>query len=363
MAILILKKKNITLCMKLINRILQLFKAIIENPLSLLRFSLSILLGKKLVGYLQYLGELANNAQYELSKTWFTNLLPELLIDYDAHILQNLKLIVIIFALSASIGFLGRLSLLILAFLSFYILGLIEGIGSFDHHLSLSCQVIFALSLVPGSMRLSMDFLLLKFYKRLKKKYVAFNKTPKWSINLILLLVALTYFSAGISKLRYGNGIKWLDGSTLSFYLKEQTLKYDEGDMQLIIGDSKITDKKKWKDSYGFIAHTYANFQSSKKMNVIANYIASNKFLVVILSIGSVMLELLCFIVFINSKYRNIYLISAIIFHSSIGALMGISFRQYRLICFCLIDWNYLINVLKTYVKKIKLKQIPYFTR
>ena len=161
-----------------------------------------------------------------------------------------------------------------------------------------------------------------------------------------------------MSKLRYGNGVNWLDGSTLGFYLKEKTLTFKEGEKQLIIGDNKITQKEKWKDRFGFKAHAYANYQSSKKMRLIANYIASHKFLLVILSVGSIIFELFGFIVFFNSKYRNIYLISAVLFHLSIGALMGISFRQYRLIALCLIDWNYLLNSISSKYKKLGLSKL-----
>ena len=338
--------------MKIIIKIIILFKAIIAQPLSILRFSLSILMGKYLLERLNDIYSLENISQYALSKTWFLKLLPDSFLTLDISQYNILKYSILISALCAAIGFLGRLNLLILAFLCFYIFGIGEGIGVFDHHASLPSQVIFALALVPGSMKLSLDYLFLYIYYKQKRWNLNFKDNPKWGLNLILMLLVLTYFAAGASKLRYGKGTSWMDGSTLGFYLKERTFEYSDGDSQLIIGDNKISKDEKWKDKYGFIAHTYGNFQSSKKMNAVADYIANNKVLIIALSIGSVLFELFGFIVFFNSKYRNLYLISAIIFHMSIGSLMGISFRQYRLICFCLIDWVSFFNFLENRFKQ-----------
>ncbi len=341
--------------MKIGIKLIGLLRLVIAQPLSILRFSLSILMGKYVLERLNAIFQLENNIQYALSKTWFTSLLPDAFLVLDSNLYTTVKFLIIVSAFGAALGILGRLNLLVLAFLCFYVFGVGEGIGVFDHHTSLPSQVIFALALVPGSMKLSIDYLLMHFYNKRKNRVLDFASNPKWGLNLVLALVAITYFSAGVSKLRYGHGMSWMDGSTLGFYLKERTIKYEGGESQLIIGDSKIKENEKWKDEFGFIAHTYGNFQTNKKLNDIAEYIANNKFLVVALSIGSVLFELLAFVVFINSKYRNIYLISAIVFHLSIGSLMGISFRQYRLICFFLIDWDY---YLRFTFKKLKMQHL-----
>lgn len=341
--------------MKVICKLYTVVIALLNQPLSLLRFALSILLGKKIIEQLYFINQVLDNDGYQLSTTWFTSLLPDTWFIFNETYVNTLFIIIIVVAIAAAIGFLGRLSLFTLAFLSYYIFGVSEGIGIFDHHMSLPTQVILALALVPGSMKLSMDYLLLKYvYLKEKTPLFQFSKNPKWGFNLVLALVVLTYFTAGISKLRYGHGINWLDGSTLGFYLKERTNLYQQGDKQLIIGDAKITEDKKWKDHYGFIAHTYANYQTSPRLTAISEYVANNKILLILLSIGSVLFELLAFIAFINSKYRNIYLASAIIFHLSIGALMGISFRQYRVICFFLIDWIAIFNFILEKTKSIK---------
>ena len=332
-----------------------IFYTFINQPLSVLRFALSILLGKKIIEQVYFIYDVTDIGNYALSKTWFTSILPDVFFDFNPTYFKIYVISIALVAITAAIGILGRVSLVILAFFSFYIFGVSEGIGIFDHHASLPTQVILALALVPGSMKLSIDYFLLKYwYFKDKTPFSQVSKNPKWGFNLILALVAITYFTAGVSKLRYGHGIQWLDGATLGFYLKEKTYLYDKGDVQLIIGDSNLAEEDKWKDTFGFIAHTYANYQIEPKLTAIAAYVSNSKWLLIALSIGSVLFELLAFVVFINSRYRNIYLISAIIFHLSIGALMGISFRQYRLICLCLIDWNLIIGYVSEKLKGLK---------
>lgn len=335
--------------MSVLNKLSAAVYTILNQPLSVLRFGLAILLGKKTIEQLYFIYDVTDNGSYALSKTWFTSVLPPSFFDFSPGYFKILVIVIAVVAITAAVGFLGRLNLLFLAFFSFYIFGVSEGIGIFDHHASLPTQVILALALVPGSMKLSIDYALLKYgFFKGKMPFPHVSNNPKWGFNLILALVAVTYFTAGISKLRYGHGLNWLDGQTLGFYLKEKTYLYKEGDVQLIIGDSNLPDDHKWKDALGFIGHTYANYQVSPKLRAIAGYVANNRVLLIALSVGSVLFELLAFVVFINSRYRNIYLISAIVFHLSIGALMGISFRQYRFICFCLMDWN----LIATYLSK-----------
>ncbi len=47
---------------------------------------------------------------------------------------------------------------------------------------------------------------------------LAGTPVPRWGTQLMLVLIVLLFFSAGVSKLRY-SGLAWADGQTLSFYL------------------------------------------------------------------------------------------------------------------------------------------------
>jgi hypothetical protein len=192
-------------------------------------------------------------------------------------------------------------------------------------------------------MRLSFDLLIIKLFRN--KEYLKiFNDTPKkWGLNLILLLLIATYLTAGISKLRFG-GLEYLDGETIGFYIQERTFEFDNGSHKLIIGDSNLTNEDKWKDKFGLKAYAYSNITSSERIKGIQMYIASSPNILKIITFCSIVFEFLGFIVFFGSKYRNIYLCFAFMFHTVIGLLMGFTFYQYRLICILLIDWRSILN-------------------
>lgn len=356
-----LKKKNTTHYTKIKGIIKNTLEFLMGNPLSVLRFFLSLMVGWILFGYLYNINRVSNIMSYELSETWFIGLLPDTLLSLDMDSYIYLKIVILISSICAAFGILGRLNLIVLSILSFFLIGISEGIGVFDHQMSLTSQVILILALVPGTMKISIDYYLYKKYFKKNKKENNGVETPKWGFNLILGLLMVTYLTAGISKVRYG-GFKWFDGSTLSFYLQDPTDKYPTGSRQLIIGDDNIKEIDKWKDKYGFIGHTYGNYQVNKTANKIATWISSKPFLVSFFSILTVLLEVSGFVMFFNSRFRNIFLFSIFMMHTTIGFLMGLSFRPYRLICLCLIDWKFLImnaNYQYKYIKnRIGIKTI-----
>ena len=144
-----------------------MFKALrflLNHPLSILRFTLSVLIWKKVLEDLFFIYEITDSAHYTLSKTWFTSVLPDAFFIFDSSHFSFFHALILITTIGATIGFLWRLSLIILGILSFYVFGVSEGIGIFNHHLSLPTQVIIALALVPGSMKLSIDYILVNFY-------------------------------------------------------------------------------------------------------------------------------------------------------------------------------------------------------
>lgn len=339
------------------NKISCFISFLLGNPLSFLRFLLSLVVGRSAYHHLRMLSSTANNAPYELSKTWITNILPDSLLMFGQDNYVFWSSLVVITAFGAAFGVLGRLNLLILAFLSFIIVGTVEGIGVYDHEMSLASQVILVLALVPGSMKLSFDYLIKYVYSRIKKISFCIGKTPKWSVNLVLLVLALTYLTAGISKVRYG-GWEWFNGSTLGFYIQEKTAKFEPGEQQLLIGSDEILESDKWKDKFGLRGHAYGNYRTSKVAYDIGVWIVSKKPMLIFLSVTTVLFEVLGFIMFINGRYRNLFLLSAIILHTSIGFLMGLEFTPYRLICICLIDWKSIFKTINSKYKSVRLQYI-----
>lgn len=328
--------------MKPLRRVIEFM---ILYPLSVLRILLPWPYLRVLYNYLKSI-PIAENGSYtdaHIIKTWWIELLPDSMIVFDEKLLFTYSILLIFCVIGASVGLFGRLNLLILALLGFLIGGLTEAWGFFDHNLSLSSQVILILALVPQSMNLSVDSWVIE---KFNSKKMRLNKSSRWGVNLILILLALTYFTAGISKLKYG-GSEWLNGSTLTFYLKNHPSDYNEGSRQLLIGNDQLAEKLKWKDQFAFHAHTYGNYQSNKWLRQSTDWIASRPYLVIFLSYATIFFEIFGFILFVNSRFRNLYLVSAILMHTTIGLMMGLYFNHYRLICFCLIDWSYFLNRIK----------------
>ncbi|MBT8183886.1 MAG: hypothetical protein KJN76_03530 [Eudoraea sp.] len=327
--------------MKLINSILI---SLFNNPLSVMRFALPWLVAKVAYDQLNTIHNTAYNFIPWYSKTWFLQLMPDSWLSFGEGS-EILFVVLLLSAAGASMGIAGRLCLFLLAGLEFFIGGSFETLGIFDHNSSLSSQVLLVLALVPGSMRISVDYYIYKRIFRNRRPKIPGSPPPKWGLNLILVLLVLTYFTAGVSKIRHG-GLKWLDGATLGFYLENYVADYPGGEQQLLIANSNADSAKQWKDGIGFEAHTYGNYQYRTSFKKLSNWIAARPVLVIVISVITILFEFAWFIVFINSKYRNIYLLAAIITHTMIGVLMGLYFLHYRFICLCLLDWN---QILKTF--------------
>ncbi len=320
------------------------FELVLDNPLSVLRFCLALIMGSGTVNKLKTVSSIDLYTAEALSKTWIVSLFPDGMFSFVQEMYFPFLVLIILSALGAAFGLLGRFNLFMLALLSFLLGGFVEGLGNFDHNYSLPSQILLILALVPGSMRISMDSLLFK-------KFFSFgphpaNPTSKWGLQLVLTLVVVTYFTARISKIRYG-GTDWLDGSTLTFYLQNHSSRYPSGSQQLLIANGFGSQTEHWKDNYGFQAHTYGNYQRSAFNEKIADWLVSKPAVVSFFALMTIIIEVCAFVVFFNSKWRNAYLIMAILMHTSIGILMGLFFTKYRLICFLLLDWRLIINTAK----------------
>ena len=338
MAILMLRPINIPGCMRQINKIII---ALLNNPLCMMRFVLPTLVAKVAFDQLTIIYFNGYTHVPGFSKTWFLQMLPETWLTFNPGS-GLFFMMIILSAVGATFGLAGRLWLLILAVLEFYIGGVFETMGIFDHNSSLSSQVLLVLALVPGSMRISVDnYLQRRFFK--PSSTTAREFPPKWGLSLILILLVLTYFTAGISKIRHG-GIKWLDGETLGFYLENYVADYPGSEQQLLIANKAGETDHLWKDNLGFEAHTYGNYQYRKAFIKLGQWVAERPALVIAISVITIVFEFAWFVVFINSRYRNLYLIAAIITHTMIGVLMGLYFLHYRLICLFLLDWNLMLR-------------------
>jgi hypothetical protein len=317
--------------------------------LSILRIVLVFFSGRACLHHINIIYDFQSDSPAIYFHTWFLKLLPEQLQTLHPNGEFFLEVGVIVLCAGAMAGIFGRLCLLLLSLVMFYVFGFNSAYGIFDHHNSLSSQVIFILAFIPGSMVLSIDnFLLNKFVGKKINGEEKNSQYPAWGFRLILTVVALTYFTSGLSKVRYG-GIEWMDGKTLSFYLSGSVTQHPAGLRQLMIADEQ--HDKTWKDSVSLNAHIYGN-QHRGAMAKIAKWLSDHSLLIALAAFITVIFELMGPVVFINNRWRTFYLLGAIAMHTTIGALMGLGFLQYKIICFFLIDWQYIASV----INSLKLK-------
>ena len=307
-----------------------------------MRFLLPLLVAKVVYDQLNIIYANSYNHIPSFSKTWLLQLVPDTWLNFGPES-EIFYILIVLSLIGATFGIAGRLSLLLLAGLEFLIGGSFESLGIFDHNSSLSSQVLFILALVPGSMRISVDYFI--YRKFVKPDKASDGPVPKWGLNLILIVLVLTYFTAGVSKIRHG-GLEWLDGKTLSFYLENYVADFPGAEQQLLIANQEGNSEGLWKDSLGLEAHTYGNYQGKPRYKQLANWLVEHPFWVAVIAIITILFEFAWFTVFINSRFRNAYLILAIITHTSIGILMGLYFLHYRIICLCLLDWKQILNAI-----------------
>lgn len=266
--------------------------------------------------------------------------------------LSNFKIVFITVGFLAMVGLFTRVSLFVFGLLLIYLMGTQALMGWFDHEAGASSQVLLVLALAPGSKAFSMDRLIRWVYHRGQGKMKSLQSAlvgppvSMWGMRLILILLAATYFTAGMSKIRFSEG-RWWDGETLTFYLDGRASSYRDTDVQRFFGAEDLPQDQRWRDGFGIQAHHYMNAQNHPAKTMIGKTIASYGWIMILLSVGTLVLELVAPAILIDGWIRLLVLISFIILHVSIGFLMNISFRELLVLDFFLIDWAWVSNRLQ----------------
>ena len=265
----------------------------------------------------------------------------------------------VIFAVSAFgalAGIFTRPSLFVFGLFVIYQTGFKTSLGVFDHSNSLVSQVILILAFIPGSKNLSADRLV-QWLRQPRAERSSFwemlsNPTDKiWGVRLLLMLLACVYFTAGLSKLRYG-GSDWLDGKTLTHYLDGSAASSKDFEPPIYLSSAEVSAAEKWKDGFGLYAYSYGNRQNSPLAVKAGKFIAEKPAVIMALSVLTVLFELSSFCLLLGRWPRTVYLLGAIFLHTSIGFFMGLTFIQFRIICFLLIDWVWLFRQLQGFAKR-----------
>ena len=311
-----------------------LFSRLGSHPLGLLRFCL--------VGYLS-LVELprllmslaaANEIAAEFRHTpWILNYLP-LPFPMPAEDIQLFGLGLLLLGILASLGVFTRVTLGLFSLGWIYLSASDSAWGWHDHGPSLICQVLLVLCFAPGAAAHSIDRYLWRRSRAAGESvdsYIGDRQAKRWGLTLILCLVALFYFTSGASKLRFG-GMRWIDGSTLSFYLSGKSLS---SHIQQLSGRESIPSDQKWRDGIGVDYYLYG-----ARPNAIAKRLADSKPIMVVASISAVLIELLMPLILFSRRARALLLPAAAGFHIGVYYLMGISFLSWVVLDLCLALWS-----------------------
>jgi hypothetical protein len=116
---------------------------------------------------------------------------------------------------AALVGFFTRTSLFVFALGTWIFVAHLFSYGDRHHTEALFCIFLLLLALAPSGERLSVDTLLRR--RRHASDVVAasgMSDLALWPLKVVHVLLAITYFSTGMSKLLY-SGLRWLNGYTL----------------------------------------------------------------------------------------------------------------------------------------------------
>lgn len=213
---------------------------------------------------------------------------------------------------AAVLGVLTRVSLAVVAVGFVVTYGVMSGWGFFNHTPAIGGQLVIALVVVPGSTAWSVDRLLLTWWRRRRGAVLSWRDglaplVPRFGELLLLLVVGSLYFASGFAKVRYDVG-DWLDGSTLQFYL---TGGASRGNMWIGPAD---TD---------FISAYVYGAQPPGWLRRLA----TSTLLCAVLSWVTLVVELGApFFLLAGGRWRVMWCLGAIAFHTGIVLMMGISF-------------------------------------
>ena len=131
--------------------------------------------------------------------------------------------ITVVAGVMALVGLFARTSLFVFALGIWFFVSHVYSYADIHHPEALFCIFLLALAFAPSGQSLSLDELIRRRRARLAGNSAAGSKdsakvdTAMWPLKLAHVLLAMTYFSTGISKLIAG-GPAWMNGYTLQLY-------------------------------------------------------------------------------------------------------------------------------------------------
>ncbi|MDZ8201264.1 hypothetical protein RZO50_07045 [Microbacterium sp. SSW1-59] len=301
-----------------------------QGRLSWMRITLGVVYG---YGVYKSITPWKNDTPERVFSGWLLAQLPRDLIVTAIANADLVALALLILVGLVVVGLATRFALFSLATLGLFVEAVGASQGIFDHESSLTTQVLFVLAFCPGVKAISLDNTISWLRAGRPPLWQYFMRPYRsWGIYIILGILAITYTTSGISKLRFG-GLQWLNGETLGYYLSNT----NTDDTVLLVGGGPDS----WRDDLGIEMYVYGNFReaSGTPLDGVIEWVAGSPVLLAGIAVATVVLELAGLLLFVP-KVRSLLLISYIAMHTTIGIMMGLWFTEYRLICFFLIEWE-----------------------
>jgi uncharacterized membrane protein YphA (DoxX/SURF4 family) len=201
------------------------------------------------------------------------------------------------------LGFATRTSAFVFALGNWIFLAHGNSYGESHHGEAIFAIFLMLLAFSPSGGSLSIDALIRgRRHRPENDRKMTANRVEFgiWPLKLIQVLLALTYFSTGASKLVYG-GLQWMNGYTLQQYI--------------------FTDAVLWGLPLGI-------------------WIAQQHTLCQLSSIGTIFFELFFFITLIIPRSVPYFLISGLLFHTGIYVTMAAPFFQHMILYAVFIDFD-----------------------
>lgn len=214
-----------------------------------------------------------------------------------------LQYVVIFFWLSSAVGLFGRISPFVTGTGVFVFWGSMQSCAGTGHDWHLPMFVLLFLGFFMKNDRWSADYLLARTFRWYPFRDFTPNKYGGFARKLILVTAVFILFAGGIAKLFTGS-FAWLNGESLYFYL----LEFNE--------PSPL---------YG---------------SLLLEFLLSNRWMITVLSIYTILLELGTLIMLFKQRWRFLFVLNLWAFHFGIYLLM---FPRYfpSMICYLLIvNWR-----------------------
>jgi uncharacterized membrane protein YphA (DoxX/SURF4 family) len=136
-----------------------------------------------------------------------------------------IRWVTIVAGLTAIIGLFTRISVLVFALGIWFFVAHRYSYSDIHHPEGVFCIFLLLLAFVPSHEHLSLDAWLRRRRRKAPHRWqMEKRSTVIWPLKLVHALLAITYFSTGISKLMYG-GLQWLNGYTIQTYIFKDALE------------------------------------------------------------------------------------------------------------------------------------------